>query len=239
VTLLAEDGVTQVPVTIALGKEIVSEYCQYPDFIGSDIAVVGNPSRTVDELTINANPVCVTQLRATGFIKCGTNSVFNGPKNVNLCVDAANGAGPCNTGSCLPAGAGSESCPSGGTPGPTCQALSGSAATNDTVVLSTLQIENTGSACTGASGNVVPTVLTTGTVNVTVSNYDNSGTPPCSASFTDTVTGAPSGTVCGAAFLDSADFGGTTLVGGFPALDSTSPGSLGDLTTVFQLKCEP
>jgi hypothetical protein len=239
VTLLGEDGSTNVPLTLALGKEIVSEYCQYPDFIGSDIAVVGNPSRTVDELTVGPNNVCVTQLRATGFIKCGPSSLFSGPKNVDLCVDAANGAGPCNAGACLPASATSESCPSPGTPGPTCQALSGAAAINDTVVLSTLQIESAPTPCTGAGGNVVPTVLTTGTVSVTVSNYDNSGIPPCSASFTDTATGAASGTACGAAFLDSADFGGTTLVGGFPALDSTSGGSLGDLTTVFQLKCEP
>jgi hypothetical protein len=237
VTLLGEDGATNVPLTLALGKELVSEYCQYPDFIGSDIAVVGNPSRTIDELNVGGNNVCVTQLRATGFIKCSGSGGFSGPKNVDLCVDAANGAGPCNAGACLPAGATSQSCPSGGKPGPTCQALSGSAAINDTVVLSTLQIESASTPCTGASGNVVPTVLTTGTVNVTVSNYDNAGS--CSASFTDTATGVASGTACGAAFLDSADFGGTTLVGGFPALRTSDPGSLGDLTTVFQLKCEP
>jgi hypothetical protein len=247
VSLLPEDGGPKSDVNLLLGKEIVSEYCQYPDFIGSDIAVVGNPSRTVDELNVGGNKVCVTQLRAAGFIKCsGVGFGFTGPKNVDLCVDAAKGAGPCNNlGACLPASATSESCPSGGTPGPTCQALSGAALTNDTVVLSTLQIENAGSGnCTGTNGNVVPTVLTTGTVSVKVENYDNNDTgfpgdgTNCNASYTATVAGVPGTNACGAAFLDSADLGGTTLVGGFPALRGPAP-SLGDLTTVFQLICEP
>ena len=224
---------TGFPIPLALGKEIVSEYCQYPDFIGSDIAVVGNPSRTIDELSLAGNSVCVTQLRAMGFIKCGASSLFNGPKDVQLCADSNGGA--CNTGACLPQLTATTACPSPALPLRVCQQLSPTLATaNDTVVLSHLQIEVAPSppGCTGAGGNVVPTVLTTGSVTVSFDNFDGS----CSGTYSNTVNGS-AGT-CPTGFLDSADLAGTTLVGGFPAYQSPSS-ALGDTVTTFNLVCEP
>lgn len=221
-----------LPITIALGKELVSEYCQYPDFIGSDIAVVGNPSRTIDEITaIPGNTVCITQLRASGFIKCGASSVFSGPKDVALCADSNGGA--CNAGSCLPQPTATSSCgsPPPGGPLQICQQLSGTAATNDSVVLSHLQIEVAPSGCTGAGGNVVPTVLTTGQVTVSFDNYDAT----CTVDYSNTLNGT-AGT-CPSGFFDSADLAGTVLVGGFPSYQSPSS-TLGDTATTFRLECE-
>lgn len=221
--------------SLGLGKELASEYCQYSDFIGSDIAVVGGPSRTVDEIVIPATArACVTQLRAEGFIKCGGSSFFNGPKNVTLCADSDGANPPCGT-ACQPAPATSiTSCATG--PGPICQTLGTPAVTNDSVILSTLQIETVVplGPCTGSGGNVVPTILTTGNVTLNFVNY----TPACSGTYTDTVTGVAGTCPAPGSFLDSEDLAGTTLVGGFPAYQS-SAGGLGDTATTFSLICEP
>jgi hypothetical protein len=220
------------PLTLPLTGELVSEYCVFPDFIGSDIAVVGNPSRTVNVLNLGGTAACVSMVRAQGFIKCGPSSLFSGPRNVALCADANGANPPCSSsGSCLPAAANATTqCATG--PGPICQdLLPPAAAVNDTVVLATLQIETANPPpCTGSGGNVVPTVLTTGNVSVTFSNYD----PACSLSNTDTVTGS-AGT-CPTGFFNSASLGGTTLVGGFPSYQS--PGGLGDSSTTFNLVCQ-
>jgi hypothetical protein len=236
-------------LTLPLSGELVAEYCVYPDFIGTDIAVVGNPSRTVNVVNIpGGTKACVSMVRAEGFIKCGGSSLFNGPKDIDLCADS-NGANPPCGGpgaACLPAPANATTACSIG-PGPICQKLSPPlAGTADAVMLATLQIETVNPGpCTGSGGNVVPTILTTGSVTVKFDNFNNPGhdhdadnfaDPNCSGSRTATVSGA-AGT-CPPGYFDSASLGGTTLVGGFPAYSSTSPGSLGDTSTTFTLVCQ-
>jgi hypothetical protein len=114
--------------TPTLSGEVIQEYCQFPPFTGCDVAIVGNPARSIDPVNIlGSNVACTTNLRASGFVKgpatCrigyggpaanpgatpptnanpattfDVTSVVRGPKNVSICQDVR------------PSG-GNESCP--------------------------------------------------------------------------------------------------------------------------------
>jgi len=203
-------GLGAVPAN--LSGEIVQEYCQFPPWTGCDIAVVGNPSRSIDPVNFLTNDACTTNLRAEGWIK-GSNScqigyggpspggavttfsvgsVINGPKDISICQDVDPSTPDCPTGTItLPGGTlpgGTTPCVcTGNPPGPIEVTLSGSLAAGDSIASSALQIHesfNGPAGCSGTTGDAafVPLFFTTGTVNVEVKDPKGLG---C-------------GTVCGA-----------------------------------------
>lgn len=93
--------------TAALSGEVVQEYCQFPPYTGCDLAIVGNPARTIDPVSFLGNTACTANLRSMGFVKgptsctiqyeyedvagttltttISTGSVVSGPRNVEVC----------------------------------------------------------------------------------------------------------------------------------------------------------
>ena len=199
-------GLGAVPAN--LSGEIVQEYCQFPPWTGCDIAVVGNPSRSIDPVNFLTSDACSANVRAEGWIK-GSNScqigyggpspggavttfnvssVISGPKNVSICQDADTTSGSNCTAGTLTLPGGTTPCSCNSTPpGPIEVTLSGSLAAGDSIASSALLIHTAsagappGVNCSGTTGDAtfVPLFFTTGTVNVTVLD------PVC-------------GTVCGA-----------------------------------------
>lgn len=188
-------GLGAVPAP--LSGEIVQGYCQFPPWTGCDIAVVGNPSRSIDPVNFLTSDACTTNLRAEGWIK-GSNScqigyggpspggavttfnvssVISGPKDVSICQDADTTSGSNCTAGTLTLPGGTTPCSCNSTPpGPIEVTLSGSLAAGDSIVSSALQIHTAsagappGVNCSGTTGDAtfVPLFFSTGTVNVTV-----------------------------------------------------------------------
>ena len=237
------------PINIPLQGELTTGYCQFDPFLGSDIGVIGGPSRTTDPVAVlPLADACPSTLRASGFIKCGSNPTMSGPINTRVCAKA-DGGGP--NGICTgmiapvcapqPPGIGNNTnC--GVPPGPNCVEASGpTAGQGDAVVLSVLQIETQqppatppGSTCTGVGGNVVPVLFTTGTATVEVEN----GGASCGGIGPFSKTGSSFANLCPTTpgFFHSGTLAGGSLVGGFVATSPTS--TLGDLTSVNGFICQ-
>jgi hypothetical protein len=188
-------GLGAIPAN--LSGEIVQGYCQFPPWTGCDIAVVGNPSRSIDPVNFLTSDACSANVRAEGWIK-GSNScqigyggpspggavttfnvssVISGPKDVSICQDADTTSGSNCTAGTLTLPGGTTPCSCNSTPpGPIEVTLSGSLAAGDSIASSALLIHTAsagappGVNCSGTTGDAtfVPLFFTTGTVNVTV-----------------------------------------------------------------------
>jgi hypothetical protein len=255
------------PLPANLSGEIIQEYCQFPPWTGCDIAIVGNPARSIDPVNFLTNDACTTNLRAEGWIK-GSNScqigyggpspggavttfsvgtVINGPKDISICQDTT-GSG-CSGSITLPGGTTPCTlCSSTNPPGPIKVALSGTLAAGDSIALSALQIHTAaagsppGVNCSGTTGDAtfVPLFFTTGTVNVTVQN-------PCGSCGPSLSQGAGPG----AAFSSVAP-NSNSGPGPVNFLDSSDnsgaitaggfpgacPASLPSLATAFKIQCQ-
>lgn len=204
-----------------LSGEVIQEYCQFPPWTGCDIAIIGNPARSVDPVGFLGNTACTAAVRSSGFIKgaatCtigyggpdgspvttfNVNSVFSGPKNLTICqdVDPSTGASCTNTPDLtLPGGSTTCGC-SGNPPGNIIVSFSGTMVPGDSVTSSALLIHtaSVGEVCSGTTGDAtfVPLFFTTGSTNITVEDADSAGAPcggdnDCGGS--DTLTLAQSG----------------------------------------------
>jgi hypothetical protein len=185
-----------------LSGEVIQEYCQFPPFTGCDVAIVGNPARSIDPVSFLTNTACTTNLRASGFVKGPPNctigyggpsgspsgpagspattftvtSVVNGPKNISICQDVDTSAGASCSGSPtfqLPGGTTPCGC-SGNPPGPINVTLSGSMAPGDAVTSAALQIHTVSGAgvCSGTTSDATFVPLLFSTGSVTITVQD-------------------------------------------------------------------
>jgi hypothetical protein len=192
----------------SLSGEVIQEYCQFPPFTGCDVAIVGNPARSIDPVSFIGNTACTTNLRASGFVK-GPNtctigyggpsgspsgpagspattfavtSVVNGPKDIAICQDVDPTPNNCSAATFqLPGGTTPCGC-SGSPPGPINVTLSGAMGPGDAVISSALQIHTVSGAgvCSGTTSDAtfIPLMFSTGSVTITVEDADSAG-PPC------------------------------------------------------------
>lgn len=200
-------GLASVPTP--LSGEVIQEYCQFPPWTGCDIAIIGNPARSINPVSFIGNTACTTSVRAEGWVKgaatCqigyggpnGTpvttfsaSSVVNGPKNLSICQDVEPGNGnDCPSGAQLVIPASSTPCSCSGNPaGPIEITFSGALGAGDSITSAALQIHTVSGAdpgppaCSGTTSDAtfVPLFFTTGNSSVTVLDPDtNSGTAPC------------------------------------------------------------
>jgi hypothetical protein len=191
------------PVSAPLSGEVIQEYCQFPPWTGCDIAIVGNPARSIDPVNFLGNTACTTNLRAEGWIKgaatCqigyggpaapipgipvttfNASSNINGPKDITICQDADMS----NTDNCPPS---PINLPGGTTicswstqpPGPIHVNFSNNLSAGDSISSSALLIHTVTPPvqCSGTTGDAtfVPLFFTTGSVSITVEDALGTG----------------------------------------------------------------
>ena len=249
------------PIAAALSGEVIQEYCQFPPWTGCDIAIIGNPARSINPVNFVGNQACTTNVRAEGWVKgaasCtigyggpngspvttfNASTVINGPKDLTICQDVT---GPCPGGDLtLPGGSTPCTC-SGNPPGPIKITFGGTLGQGDSVTLAALQIHTVNpatGACSGTTSDAtfVPLFFTTGNSSVEVKN------PQCgacaditvSASGLATTTVAPNtndSNPLASNFLDSSDLANLETAGGFPG---ACPATLPSLATGFKIVCQ-
>lgn len=194
---------------------VVQSYCQFPPWTGCDLAVVGHPSRVINQVNLVLARACTTNVRAMGVVKgpasctlnygpaagppvtsITTTSNVNGPENVTICQSTQSGGGSCSAGTHTIPATPSTACPAcaAGGPGPIEVTLSGSMSPGDAVIAGQLQIlTTTDPNCTQGTAtdmNNVPLLFTTGNFNVTVQEADGGACGSCAGTKTLALTSA-------------------------------------------------